>query len=182
MQNPPPNYSAPGAGAGTGKSSTGLDANVAALIAYIFTFLSGLIFFLIEKESRYVRFHAMQALLLGAGFFILWIVLVIVNITLAFASGTLATLMGLISFLIWLPRRHHPLLRQGVPGPVVQAARHRRHGREVRRQVRTARTWVGRTGRVSDFIFETLSILPTHVHSFAGSPKTRAKIAPTLRR
>lgn len=102
MQNPPPNYSEPGPGAGTGKSSTGLDANIAALIAYIFTFLSGLIFFLIEKESRYVRFHAMQALLLGAGFFILWIVLVIVNITLAFASGTLATLMGLISFLIWI--------------------------------------------------------------------------------
>lgn len=99
MQNPP-NSGAPGEG--TGKSSTGLDANIAALIAYVFTVITGLIFFLIEKESRYVRFHAMQALLLGGAFLVLWFVLVIVNITLAFASGTLATLMGLLSFVIWL--------------------------------------------------------------------------------
>ena len=99
MQNPP-NSGAPGEG--TGKSSTGLDANIAALISYVFTVVTGLIFFLIEKESRYVRFHAMQALLLGGAFLVLWFVLVIINITLAFASGTLATLMGLLSFVIWL--------------------------------------------------------------------------------
>lgn len=99
MQNPP---NTPAPEAGVGKSSTGLDANIAALIAYIFTVLGGLIFFLIEKESRYVRFHAMQALLLGAAFFILWIALVTVNIMLAFVSGTLATLMGLLSFVVWL--------------------------------------------------------------------------------
>ena len=76
MQNPPPNYPPPPppGGGGVGKSSTGLDANVAALLSYILTWLTGLIFFLIEKESRFVRFHAMQAILLGVSFFVIWIV------------------------------------------------------------------------------------------------------------
>ena len=52
MQNPPPVQ--------TGKSSTGLDENIAALLAYVFGWISGLILFLMEKDSRLVRFHAMQ--------------------------------------------------------------------------------------------------------------------------
>ncbi len=67
MQNPPPVQ--------TAKSSTGLDENVAALLAYIATWVSGLVFFLIEKDSRFVKFHAMQAILLGASATILGIVL-----------------------------------------------------------------------------------------------------------
>ena len=31
--------------------------NVAAAIAYVFGWLSGLIVFFLEKENRYVRFH-----------------------------------------------------------------------------------------------------------------------------
>ena len=49
-----------------GKSSTGIDPAVAAALAYLFGFLSGLLFLGIEKESRFVRFHAMQAVLLSA--------------------------------------------------------------------------------------------------------------------
>ena len=117
MQNPP-NYTpnpAPGGSGGVGKSSTGMDANVAALLSYIFTWLTGLIFFLIEKESRYVRFHAMQAILLGVAFIIIWFVLNFIlgallfsSVTAAglfgmiFASGTMAGMLGMIMMLIWL--------------------------------------------------------------------------------
>jgi uncharacterized membrane protein len=40
-----------------------MSENVAALIAYLFGWLSGLIIFLLEKESRFVRFHALQSLI-----------------------------------------------------------------------------------------------------------------------
>src|SRR5689334_8729666 len=50
MQNPPPVQTAPA------KSSTGLDENIAALLSYILHWISGLVFFLIEKDSRLVRF------------------------------------------------------------------------------------------------------------------------------
>lgn len=35
------------------------------VLIYFFTWLSGLIFYLIEKDNKKVRFHAMQAILLG---------------------------------------------------------------------------------------------------------------------
>jgi len=44
-----------------GKSSTGLDRNLAAMLAYLLGFVSGVAFLLLEREDRYVRFHAMQS-------------------------------------------------------------------------------------------------------------------------
>lgn len=102
MQNPPPVQ--------TAKSSTGLDENIAALLAYLFNWLSGLVFFLIEKESRLVRFHAMQSILLtGVGvvvIVVLWILWFVLGIAAAMASDTLGLLvgglMGLLLFVAWI--------------------------------------------------------------------------------
>jgi uncharacterized membrane protein len=44
------------------KSSTGLEANVAGLLCYVGWWVSGLVFILIEKESKFVRFHAIQSI------------------------------------------------------------------------------------------------------------------------
>jgi len=45
------------------KSSTGLEENVAGLLCYIAGWVSGLVFFLIEKDSKFVKFHAMQSII-----------------------------------------------------------------------------------------------------------------------
>ena len=98
MQNPPPVQ--------TTKSSTGLDENIAALLAYIFGWIGGLIFFLIEKESRFVRFHAMQSLLLNVLFVVIFIVLWVVSIVMVVISsqlpGALAMVVNLIVTLFWI--------------------------------------------------------------------------------
>jgi len=47
----------------TAKTSTGLPPNVAGLLCYLAGWITGLVFFLIEKESRFVRFHAMQSMI-----------------------------------------------------------------------------------------------------------------------
>ena len=60
-----------------GKSSIGMDENVAAASAYAFIFLSGIFFLLVERKSRFVRFHALQS---AVAFFIVFVV----NIALAF--------------------------------------------------------------------------------------------------
>ena len=105
MQNPPPVQMSSQPPAQTTKSSTGLDENVAALLSYIFGWVSGLIFFLIEKDSRLVRFHAMQSLLfnvlVGVVAIALWIVLFIVFLIASQISGALATLLSLVSILVW---------------------------------------------------------------------------------
>ena len=86
------------------KSSTGLDENIAALLAYLFTWVSGLIFFLIEKDSRLVRFHAMQSILLSAAAIVvgivLWVAWIVLAIILAMASEVLASLVSLVIGLV----------------------------------------------------------------------------------
>lgn len=109
MQNQPPVQvsSQPPAVA---KSSTGLDENVAALLAYLFNWVSGLIFFLIEKDSRLVRFHAMQSILLTASAIVVGVVLyiawIVITIALAMMSDVLASLgglvIGLLIFVFWV--------------------------------------------------------------------------------
>src|SRR3954468_20281428 len=47
----------------TEKPSTGFDANVAAALTYLVGFVTGIIFLVVEKENRFVRFHAMQSTL-----------------------------------------------------------------------------------------------------------------------
>ena len=92
MQNPPPVQ--------TTKSSTGLDDNIAALLSYIFGWVSGLIFFVMEKDSRLVRFHAMQSILLNAAALVvgivLWIAWAVVAIVGAMMSESLGALFGFL--------------------------------------------------------------------------------------
>src|SRR6185437_14644116 len=98
MQNPPPVQVSSQPPATVAKSSTGLDENIAALLSYIFGWVSGLIFFLIEKDSRLVRFHAMQSILLNAAAIVvgivLWIAWAVLAIIFSQISSALASLVS----------------------------------------------------------------------------------------
>lgn len=60
------------------KTSTGLDENVAGLLCYVVWWISGLVFFLLEKDNKFIRFHALQSIIVFgiltlAGIVIGWI-------------------------------------------------------------------------------------------------------------
>ena len=98
-------YGAPPIGTASplGPSSLGMDPKVAAGISYL-TGIVGLIFFIMEKQNRFVRFHALQAILLSVSIVVIYIALVIVGIISAFIdqSGTLPGLIfGLGGFVVW---------------------------------------------------------------------------------
>src|SRR5882724_11447359 len=81
------------------KSSTGLDANIAALLAYLLGFLGGLIFFFMEKSSRFVKFHAMQSILFQVLIAVYVIFAIIVSVILgvlgaAMNGGIIITILG----------------------------------------------------------------------------------------
>jgi uncharacterized membrane protein len=62
-------------------SSTGLDVTLAAMLSYAGGWITGLAFLLLEKNSRFVRFHAAQSamtflpLFLAFWFLPLWFIL-----------------------------------------------------------------------------------------------------------
>jgi len=45
------------------KTSTGLEPNIAALLSYVLGWVSGIIIFILERENKFVRFHALQSIL-----------------------------------------------------------------------------------------------------------------------
>ena len=103
MQNPPPVQVSSQPPVQAGKSSTGLDENIAALLSYVFGWVSGLIFFLIEKDSRLVRFHAMQSLILSGGGLVIIIALWIFIAISSFIIGQISTLLSfLVSTILFL--------------------------------------------------------------------------------
>ena len=75
--------------------------NVAAAIAYVFGWLSRLIVFFLEKENRYVRFHAIQSILVSGIFTVLSVA---INFVLGwlFLARWLLRLLSLLFFIIWL--------------------------------------------------------------------------------
>ena len=112
MQNPPPGQPNPGTPSGSPPSSSsplgGMDPKIAAAISYIF--IVGVIFFILEKENKFVRFHALQSILFGVANSIIMILLMIVAFVLsivfgiggAMVGGAMESLIGLLVGLIWL--------------------------------------------------------------------------------
>ncbi len=84
------------------KTSLGLDENVEALLCYTLGWITGLIFILIEKENKTVRFHAFQSfvtfLSITAAYFIFAFIPLIgllLNIIL-YITGIIIWIMGMI--------------------------------------------------------------------------------------
>jgi uncharacterized membrane protein len=85
-QQPPGGYGQyPGQPAGSG-----LAENVASGLSYVLTWLTGLIFFLIDKRPE-VRFHAMQSIVYG----VLWTLIAVVR---PYMPGPIGALLGIVLF------------------------------------------------------------------------------------
>jgi uncharacterized membrane protein len=94
----------------TGKSALGLDGNVAAALGYPIGIIA-IICLIMEKENRFVKFHALQSVLLHAGFIIVAIAVWIIGVILVIAglaasaatnSSALGGLFSILFGLIWL--------------------------------------------------------------------------------
>jgi uncharacterized membrane protein len=80
------------------KTSSGLEDNVAALLCYVAGWVSGLIFFLIETENRFVRFHAVQSIIVFGTLNIIGIVFGWIPVFNMF----IWPLVGGLAFVLWV--------------------------------------------------------------------------------
>ncbi len=87
------------------KSALGLDGNVTALIGYLVGIVA-LVLIFIEKDNKFVRFHALQSVLWSAicvvGIIVVAIVGTILALVLGQMSAGLGGIVGVLAMLIYL--------------------------------------------------------------------------------
>jgi uncharacterized membrane protein len=83
------------------KSSTGLTPNMAGLVCYLFGWITGLIFIFMEKESKFVRFHAVQSIIVFGALTVVEIILWIIWF-IPFLGWILGTIFWIGTVIIWV--------------------------------------------------------------------------------
>jgi len=81
-----------------GTTDMGLQPNLAAMLSYLVGVISGVIFYVIEKKNKFVRFHALQSAILFGGILVLNIMLMFVPII----GWMFSMLLWLLSIILWI--------------------------------------------------------------------------------
>lgn len=76
------------------KSGTGLPSNTAAALSYVLGWLTGIVFLLIEKDDKFVRFHALQSIVTFGLLTVLSLVPVV--------GWVLSPFLMIVGFVLWL--------------------------------------------------------------------------------
>jgi uncharacterized membrane protein len=113
--------------AGSGESPTaGIEENIAGLLCYLFHWVSGLIFLLLDKRS-FVRFHAAQAIgfnIAAAGVWVAlamfgWLVLLLRLSFLGFLIFPIWGLFGFAVFATWIFLMYKAYQREKFKLPII---------------------------------------------------------------
>ena len=99
----------PADGTSSGPTSTGLPANVAGALSYVLGPITGVIFYILEKNNRFVRFHAAQSIVVWLTMLLLTLVLSFFGTVLAFIpiigwiiTSLLSFGLTVVSFVLWI--------------------------------------------------------------------------------
>ncbi len=96
-----------------GRSSVGLDENIAGALCYLLGVVTGVVFYLIERDSRFVRFHAVQSIVVFGGVLVIQMVLAAAGVVLGTIPvlgavlslifvGLLSTLVSIAALALWV--------------------------------------------------------------------------------
>ena len=87
---------------GEATTTLGTTENVAGLLAYILMWLTGIIFLMTEKDNDFVRFHAMQSI-------VVFVPLTIASLIVGFLpviGGLVTVILQISTVIIWLFMMH----------------------------------------------------------------------------
>jgi uncharacterized membrane protein len=80
------------------KTSVELDENIAGLLCYVLGWISGLVFFLIEKKNKFVRFHALQSIIV---FGVLTLASIVIG-WIPIIGWVIAWLISVLAIVLWI--------------------------------------------------------------------------------
>lgn len=80
------------------RTSMGLEENIAGLLCYALGWITGIVFLVLEKENKFVRFHAMQSI---ATFLPLMVIVWVIGL-IPFIGWAISPLIGLLALILWL--------------------------------------------------------------------------------
>ncbi len=79
-------------------TSTGLAPNVAALLCYVAWWITGIIFFVLEQKSKFVRFHAVQSIVAFGTITVAAVLFGLIPVV----GGVFSSIIWIIGFIIWI--------------------------------------------------------------------------------
>lgn len=80
-----------------GKTALGIEANLEGLLCYVLGWITGLIFLLVEKDNQFVRFHAVQSIIVFGAYTVLAFII-------GFIPGiwVFSWILGALAFILWI--------------------------------------------------------------------------------
>ncbi len=88
------------------KTSMGLDENVAGALCYVLGFLTGIVFYVMEKDSKFVKFHAVQSIAVFLPLMVLnWIISSMLwsfSFSMMGLIGIISSIISLVALILWI--------------------------------------------------------------------------------
>jgi uncharacterized membrane protein len=80
------------------KTNSGIEPNLAGLLCYAVWWITGIIFLLIEKENKFIRFHAIQSIFTFGAISIIQIILGFIPVV----GWILGVIVWVAAFILWI--------------------------------------------------------------------------------
>jgi uncharacterized membrane protein len=80
------------------KTSTGLTENVAGLLCYVLGWVTGIVFLIIEKDNKTIKFHAWQSIFTFGALTVIQIILGFIPIV----GWILGIIVWLLTVILWI--------------------------------------------------------------------------------
>ena len=79
--------------------------NLVAALSYLLGFITGIVILVVEKEDKFIRFHAMQSTMIFGGLFILNVMVRLIFSPLVFlgvVASLVNILISIVAVIIWI--------------------------------------------------------------------------------
>jgi uncharacterized membrane protein len=81
-----------------GKTSMGMEQNLEGLLCYVLAWVTGIIFLLMEKENKFVRFHAVQSIVVFGAYTVVAIILSFIPVV----GWIISLILGILALILWV--------------------------------------------------------------------------------